>query len=102
MRQVLLAGKEAQKRPPLLREVIADGAAQHWVGSLDGVQDRALRHRPVHVDAHLTLHPGQRAKMRRQQNPNRHDSVCASMESTAGRSRTIGVQLSPASRDAYT
>src|SRR3981081_4864587 len=29
-------------------------------------------------------------------------SVCTSTESTAGRARTIGAQLSPASADAYT
>src|ERR1700675_511841 len=31
-----------------------------------------------------------------------HGSVCTSTESTPGRSRTIGAQLSPASADAYT
>ena len=31
-----------------------------------------------------------------------HGSVCTSTESTGGRSRTIGAQLSPASTDAYT
>src|SRR6267378_4862575 len=31
-----------------------------------------------------------------------HASVCTSTESTPGRSRTIGAQLSPASADAYT
>src|SRR5581483_11084087 len=33
---------------------------------------------------------------------NSQRSVCTSTESTAGRSRTIGAQLSPASGDAYT
>src|SRR6184192_832297 len=31
-----------------------------------------------------------------------HFSVCTSTDNTAGRSRTIGAQLSPASVDAYT
>src|SRR5712671_6443397 len=31
-----------------------------------------------------------------------HGSVCTSTDSTAGRSRTIGAQLSPASAEAYT
>src|ERR1700674_3183242 len=31
-----------------------------------------------------------------------HASVCTSTESTPGKSRTIGAQLSPASADAYT
>ena len=31
-----------------------------------------------------------------------HASVCTSTESTAGRSRTMGAQLSPASAEAYT
>ena len=31
-----------------------------------------------------------------------HESVCTSTESTAGRSRTMGAQLSPESVEAYT
>ena len=39
--------------------------------------------------------------MRRQDDPD-HGKVCASTETTDGRSRTMGVQLSPASAEAYT
>ena len=40
---VLLAGEEAQERAPLLRPMIADGAAQHGIASLQCVEDGALR-----------------------------------------------------------
>ena len=38
MRQILLAGEEAQERAPLLRNMIADGAAQHRVAGLERVE----------------------------------------------------------------
>ena len=42
------------------------------------------------------------AQMGRQHDPDRpgHDSVCTSTDSTGGRSRTIGLQLSPESAEA--
>ena len=40
VREILLAGEEADKGPPLLRDLIADRAAQHRVLGLDGVEDR--------------------------------------------------------------
>src|SRR3989454_6290682 len=41
-------------------------------------------------------------QMRREDNADDHDSVWTSTETTEGRSRTMGSQLSPASADAYT
>jgi hypothetical protein len=53
----------------------------------------------VNVEFYVAIDARQRAQMRRQNDTN-HGSVCTSTESTAGRSRTIGFQLSPASADA--
>ena len=49
----------------------------------------------------VSAHVRERAEMLRQYDAN-HASVCTSTESTAGRSRTIGFQLSPASAETYT
>src|ERR1700676_694126 len=101
MRPIFTAGKKAQERPALLRIVIANGAAQHGIRSLERVQHRALRDQALHVDAHFHADVRQRPQMRRQYNTN-HGSVCTSTENTAGRFRTMGAQLSPASFEAYT
>ena len=101
VRQILLAGEEPHERPALLRDVIADRAAQHRIAGLERVEDRALRDRALDVELHLAADVRQRPQMRRQHDSD-HGSVCTSTESTAGRSRTMGAQLSPASADAYT
>ena len=81
--------KEAQERPALLRDVVADGAAQHGIARLERVQHRALRDRLQARPASPRSDLGQRSQMRRQYDAD-HGSVCTSTESTAGRSRTIG------------
>src|SRR5271157_350630 len=101
MRQVLLASKEAQERTPLARDVIANRAAQHGIAGLERVEDRTQRGRALDVKLYLAADLRQRPQMRRKLNSD-HGSVCTSTESTPGRSRTIGVQLSPASADTYT
>ncbi len=101
MRQIFLAGEEAQEGAALERDVVADGAAQYGIAGLEGVEHRTQRRRRRHLERHLVLHPGQRAQVRRQQDAD-HGSVCTSTESTAGRSRTMADQLSPASAEAYT
>src|SRR5436309_2569622 len=74
---------------------------QHRIRRLERVEDRSLRDRALDLEAHFASDLRQRPQMRRQYDTD-HDSVCTSTESTAGRSRTIGAQLSPASADAYT
>jgi hypothetical protein len=101
VRQILGAGEESQEWPALLRDMITDRSPQHRVGGLECVQDRALRNRSLNLHPHLAVDLGQRSKMCRQRNSN-HDKVCTSTDKTAGRSRTIGAQLSPSSDDAYT
>ena len=99
--QVLIAGEEPDERPTPVRTVVTDRAAQHWIAGLESVEDRSLRRRPLDVEAYLARDLRERAQMRWQDDAD-HESVCTSTESTGGRSRTIGAQLSPASDDAYT
>ena len=87
------AGVETHERPAPSRPPIADRAGQHREPGLQPVQDRRDR-RPR--DLHLPVHAGERPQMRGQHHAD-HGSACTSTESTAGRSRTIGVQVSPES-----
>jgi hypothetical protein len=101
MRQIFLTCKKSQKRSSLQRSMIANRPLQRWILCLQRIQHSPLRNRPGDVERHLTLDARQRSQMRRQFNPD-HASVWTSTERTAGRSRTIGVQLSPESDDPYT
>ena len=61
--QILLAGEEPHERPALLRDVIADRAAQHRIAGLERVEHRALRRPAVDVELHLAVDA--RASVRR-------------------------------------
>src|SRR2546422_9539280 len=100
MGQVLLAGEETQERPALLRDVVADRPAQHGIAGLERVGDRALRGLSLDVKLHPAVDVRQCLQVCREHDSD-HGSVWPSTESTAGRSRTMGAQLSPASADAY-
>lgn len=97
MGQVLLTGEEAHERSSLPGSGIAHRAAQHRELLLYCVQDGSLSGRGLNL--HLAVAARQLAQMRRQHHPD-HDSVCASTDNTAGRSRTMGAQLSPESAEA--
>src|SRR5581483_8646142 len=99
MRQVFLAREEAQKRAPLQCVVVTNCATQRGILSFKGIEHRALRDWSRHFEAHLAVDFGERAQVRREFYAD-HDSVCTSTESTAGRSRTIGIHESPASAEA--
>ena len=99
--QILLAGKEPHERSALLRDVITDRPSQHRIAGLKCVEDQALRGLTLKVEFHLAVDLRQRPQMCREHDSD-HGSVWTSTESTAGRSRTMGAQLSPASADAYT
>src|SRR5262249_58424034 len=100
LRQVFLAGEESHECPALSRDLVADRPAQHRIARLERVEDRALRHRPLDLELQLALDARERAQMRGQHHPD-HGSDWTSTDTTDGRSRTIGVQLSPASAEAY-
>src|SRR5436305_275835 len=96
MRPVLLAREETDERPALTGNVIANGALQHGVASLERIQDGRDGHRTGDFERNFAGGPRERTKMRRKHHVD-HASVCTSTESTAGRSRAIAVQLSPPS-----
>jgi hypothetical protein len=106
MGQVLLAGEESQERTALLRVMVADGTAQHGIAGLERVERRALRGGAFDFERHLAADVRQGSEMLRENYSNHvllaHLSVWTSTESTPGRSRTMGAQLSPASAEAYT
>src|SRR5262249_62400352 len=74
---------------------------EHRIAGFQLVEERADRDSAVHVEHDLVADARERPQMLRQDYAD-HRSVWTSTESTAGRSRTIGVQLSPAFDDAYT
>src|SRR5437016_4667764 len=51
--QVLLAGEEPDERPALVRDVVADRAAQHRIAGLQRVEDRTLCDRASDIERHL-------------------------------------------------
>ena len=99
VRKVFLAGEESHERTAAKCHVIADRPSKHGMPRFEGVEHRTERRRAGNVDLHITVHARQRAEMRGQFDPD-HDSVCTSTANTGGKSRTIGVQLSPLSADA--
>ena len=99
--QVQFAGEEPDERAPRPAVVVADRAAQHRVARLQRVQHRSLGDRPVDLEFHLAVDVRERPQVCGEHHPD-HDSVWTSTDSTAGRSRTIGAQVSPASAEAYT
>src|SRR6266853_852179 len=66
MGQIFLASEEAQKRPPLLRDLVADRPAQHRIAGLERVEHRALRDRTLNFERHLAADVRQRSQMLRE------------------------------------
>src|SRR4030095_10864917 len=99
MRQVLFAREEPNVRSALPCDVVANRAAQRGVACFERVKDGALRNLSLDVQLDLAVHAGERTQRQREQDAY-HGSACTSTDSTAGRSRTMGAQLSPASGDA--
>jgi len=63
--EILFAGEEAQERPALLRDLVADGAAQHRIPGLESIKHRALRNRAFDVELHFVADVRQRPKVLR-------------------------------------
>jgi len=96
--EILAAGEETQERAALLRDVIADRAAEHRVTGFERVENGALRGLASDLELNFTANVRQSSQMWREDDSD-HANVWTSTESTGGRSRTIGAQLSPASAD---
>src|SRR5213596_3956656 len=99
MRQILATGKKSNHWPPELRNVITYRSPQHRISCFDRVEHRTLAHRSFSFEFHFAIHACERTQMRRKHDAY-HGSVWTSTERTAGKSRTIGFQLLPASADA--
>jgi len=103
MGEIPCAGKKSQERPALERDLVANGAAQHGIAGFECVEDRTQRGLTVNLELHVAANMGQRLQMRRKHDGDHasaHGRVWTSTERTAGRSRTMGAQLSPAFADA--
>src|SRR4029453_10397963 len=74
----------------------------HRIAGLERVENRALRDLTLDVELHLAIDLRELAQMCWERDTDHHGSVWTSTDTTAGRSRTMGAQLSPASADAYT
>src|SRR5580693_1275605 len=105
MRQILGAGKEAQKRAALQSSVVTDRAAQHGITAFECIEDSPDGHGFSNLQFQRPLHLRERAQVKGDFDLDQrtaHDSVCTSTDSTAGRSRTMGFQWSPPSGEQYT
>jgi hypothetical protein len=72
--EVLPTGEEPYQRSSPLRDVIAEGTAQHRITGLEGIQDRTLGHLAFDVELHLVLDMSQSSQMCREHDSN-HGSV---------------------------
>src|SRR5215469_17150024 len=94
MGEVRFAGEETQEWTALLRYVIADGAPQHGIASLEHVEHRTLGRLTPNLDLHRTVDLRQRSQMGWKLDSN-HGRVCTSSDSTFGRYCAIGLQVFP-------
>ncbi len=61
VRKILLASKEAQEWPALLRDVIADCPTQHRIAGFKRIEHRAQRDRTLDIERHLATNMCQRS-----------------------------------------
>ncbi len=79
--------------------MVADRATQHRIANFQRIQHCAQGDRTGHLERCLIFNMRQGTQVRRKNYAN-HGSVCTSTDNTAGKSRTMGFQLSPASAEA--
>ncbi len=85
--------------------MVPDGAAEHGKAGLEGIEDRPHGNRAFYFELDLARYTGEGSKVEGEDDADHriqlflayHASVCTSTDSTGGRSRTIGCQLSPES-----
>jgi hypothetical protein len=99
VREVAAVGEEADERPALAGDVIADGPAQRREPGLEAVEDGADGGRALNGNRDLALDLRQRAQVVRQDDPD-HGRVWTSTDNTGGRSWTMAFQWSPLSAEA--
>ncbi len=81
VRQILFAGKETQKRPPLQRDLIANRPPQHRIAGFKRVKHRTLRNRTLDLDRHLAAGVRQSAQMLREYDADHVIAQCLDVES---------------------
>ena len=99
MRQIFVAGEKSDHWSPKSRHMITYCPPQHRIFGFNSVQHRTLSHRSVELKFDFVTDVGERPQVRGKDNAY-HANVCASTDSTPGKSRTMGFQVSPASADA--
>jgi hypothetical protein len=80
VRNVFAANKEAHQWPAFLRVMIPDGPAQHWIASLERVENFSLRNLTIELEFHFTANVRQRAQMMRE---NDADHITFSVQAAA-------------------
>src|ERR1700677_3433499 len=74
MCQILLTREEAQKRPSLQRDMIANRPTQHGIARLDRIEHRAQRDEAFDFYLQLSAHARQGSQMWREDNAH-HENV---------------------------
>ena len=95
------AGEKAHERPAAAGRDVADRSPKDRIAALEGVEDSPLRRRGGDSELHLPIDLSECPEMSGQHDAD-HGRVWTSTDKTAGKSRTIGAQLSPESLEAYT
>jgi len=99
VRKIFLASKKPNEGPSALCDVVANGAAQHGVARFESIEHGCLGCEAHDIEMDGSGHFRELAQVSRHLDEN-HGIVCTSTDNTAGRSRTIAVQLSPLSDEA--
>jgi hypothetical protein len=63
VRNILLTSEESHQRPALLRHVISDGTAEHWVFRFQRIENTSLRDGTPNFQFHLTLNGGESSQV---------------------------------------
>src|ERR1700752_3520769 len=99
--EILPAGKEPQHGPTLSSDMFANSSTQHRVTRFQSIEDRTPGYLAVNLKFNIPLDARKCSQVCWQNNEN-HVSVWTSTESTGGRSRTMGVHVSPPLGDTST
>jgi len=81
--------------------MVADGALEHWIRCLQGVQNRRDGHRRNYVNLDLPPDTGEGLEVVRQCNSD-HFNVWTSTERTDGKCSPMALQSSPPLGETYT
>lgn len=101
VREILSAGEEAKEVAAGEGGVVADGAAEDGVAGFEGIEDGAYGYGTFELEFNFAADTGEGSQVCGQFKADAsHGSVWTSTESTAGRSRTMGAQVSPAFAEA--